>query len=88
LTTAGSIRRLRSNGAWETLPGTLVQLDHGPDGQIWGVNAAGGLYEYAGSGSWAMRAVGYRHVTAGSPPDVSGPSVYALTTAGAIHRRL
>jgi len=50
---------------WQGVAGTLVQMDFGPDGQIWGVNAGGTIYQYAGNGSWTARAPG----SATSPSD-------------------
>lgn len=84
LTTSGAIRRTRNNTTFETLKGTLVQIDHGPDGEIWGVNAAGNLYRYAGRSTWSKRGEGFRHVTTGAPAVAGRPTVYALTTAGAV----
>lgn len=84
LTTSGAIRRTRNNTTFEHIKGTLVQIDHGPDGEIWGVNAAGNLYRYAGHSKWTKIGEGYRHVSTGAPAVPGRPTVYALTSAGGV----
>lgn len=88
LTTSGRIQRSLNGIRWQRIPGILVQIDHGPQGDIWGVNSAGNLYQYAGRYKWTKRGTGYRAVTVGEASEPGGPDVYALTASGAIRSTL
>jgi surface antigen len=70
---------------WEGVAGQLVQLDLGPQGELWGVNSAGNIYQYAGRGQWTLRGSGFKDVTVGVAGD-GGPHVYATRTDGSIVR--
>jgi surface antigen len=71
---------------WEGVGGSLVQVDVGYN-EVWGVNSAGNVYQFAGGGKWAKKGTGFRHVSAGTI--TSGPQhVYATKTNGAVVREL
>lgn len=55
--------------------------------EVWGVNAAGNVYLYAGGGKWTLKGSGFRHVSAGTI-DAGTQHVYAVKTNGSVVRWL
>jgi surface antigen len=74
------------SGRWEGVTGSLVQIDVGA-GEVWGVNSAGTVYNYAGGGKWTARGSGFKSVSAGTMVGAS-QHVYAVRTNGSVVRWL
>src|SRR5262245_40791148 len=72
------------SGRWEAVPGSLMQIDVGA-GEVWGVNSAGTVYNYAGGGKWTPRGSGFKNVSAGTMVGAS-QHVYAVRTNGSVVR--
>jgi hypothetical protein len=76
-----------TGGQWEGVAGSLARIALGPQGELWGVDAGGTIYQYAGLGKWNAKGTGFRDVTVGVAGD-GGPHVYATLTNGGIRRWL
>jgi hypothetical protein len=84
--TDGSVSRYLGSGKWETVPGSLAQIDVGA-GRVWGVNAAGNVYRYQGSGQWDVLGQGFQSVSVGIAS--SGERVvWAVRSEGSVSRYL
>jgi len=68
------------------VPGSLVQIDVGA-GRVWGVNAAGDVYRFQGSGQWEVLGEGFQNVSVGTL-DSGNRVVWGVKTVCSVVRYL